>query len=80
MKFKGTRGIILRAAAAAREDPAKYRRPLSDFADGLSAYWDPTAPVPCCQTYCSGPGGDDKYYKGQRSGGGSAAASGHGQR
>ncbi len=49
-------------AAAAREDPAKYRQPLSDFADGLAAYWDPTAPVPCYQAYCSGPGGDDKYY------------------
>ncbi len=49
-------------AAAAREDPAKYRQPLSDFADGLAAYWDPTAAVPCYQAYCSGPGGNDKYY------------------
>ena len=49
-------------AGAEREDPAKYRQPLSNFADGLSAYWDPTAPVPCYQAYCSGPGSDDKYY------------------
>ena len=49
-------------AGAARQDPAKYRQPLSDFADGLSTYWDPTAPVPCYQAYCSGPGSDDKYY------------------
>ncbi len=49
-------------AGAEREDPAKYRQPLSLFADGLVAYWDPTAPVPCYQAYCSGPGGDDKYY------------------
>lgn len=49
-------------AAAAREDPAKYRKPLYEFADGLSAYWDPTAPVPGYEAYCSGPGGQDKYY------------------
>ena len=49
-------------AAAAREDPAKYRQPLADFAEGLATYWDATAPVPCYQAYCSGPGSDDKYY------------------
>ena len=49
-------------AAAAKEDPAKYRKALDDFASGLSAYWDPDAPVPGYEAYCSGPGSQDKYY------------------
>ncbi len=49
-------------AAAAHADPAKYKPVLADFADGLQGYWDPTAPVPAYNAYCSGPGGTDKYY------------------
>ena len=49
-------------AAAAREDPAPYRQVLYDFTDGLTTYWDPSAPVPGYNAYCSGPGGTDKYY------------------
>ena len=49
-------------AAAAKADPAKYRSDLDNFANGLSSYWDPSAPVPCYQAYCSGPGSTDKYY------------------
>ena len=49
-------------AAAAKEDPAKCRKALDDFASGLSAYWDASAPVPGYEAYCSGPGSPDKYY------------------
>jgi len=49
--------------AAARWNPAKYRKLLTDFSDGMeSGYWDPQAPVPGFNAYCSGPGGTDKYY------------------
>ncbi len=49
--------------AAARWNPAKYRRLLIEFSDGMeSGYWDPQAPVPGFNAYCSGPGGMDKYY------------------
>lgn len=49
--------------AAARWNPAKYRKLLYDFSDGMeSGYWDPQAPVPGFNAYCSGPGGTDKYY------------------
>ena len=49
-------------AAAAREDPARYRAALDSFTSGLQTYWDPQSPVPCYNAYCSGPGGTDKYY------------------
>ena len=48
--------------AAAKEDPGKYKAALYDFTDGLSAYWDASAPVPGYEAYCSGPGSEDKYY------------------
>ena len=51
-------------AAAAREDPAKYKAALYDFTDGLTTYWDPQpkGTPPGYNAYCSGPGGTDKYY------------------
>jgi len=51
-------------AAAAKEDPAKYRAVLYDFTDGLTTYWDPQpkGSPPGYNAYCSGPGGTDKYY------------------
>ncbi len=51
-------------AAAAKEDPAKYRAVLYDFTDGLTTYWDsqPKGSPPGYNAYCSGPGGTDKYY------------------
>ena len=49
-------------AAAARENPKKYKTALYEFAHGLESYWDPKAPVPGYNAYCSGPGGTDKYY------------------
>ncbi len=47
---------------AARHNPAKYKAALYDFREGLQTYWDPQAPVPGFNAYCSGPGGTDKYY------------------
>src|SRR5687768_8709233 len=47
---------------AARHNPAKYKSILYDFREGLQTYWDPIAPVPGFNAYCSGPGGNDKYY------------------
>jgi uncharacterized protein YyaL (SSP411 family) len=47
---------------AARHNPTKYKQALYDFREGLQTYWDPIAPVPGFNAYCSGPGGDDKYY------------------
>jgi uncharacterized protein YyaL (SSP411 family) len=47
---------------AVRHNPAKYKPALYDFREGLQTYWDPIAPVPGFNAYCSGPGGDDKYY------------------
>jgi len=51
-------------AAAAKEDPAKYRAVLYEFTDGLTTYWDPQpkGSPPGYNAYCSGPGGTDKYY------------------
>jgi rhamnogalacturonyl hydrolase YesR len=49
-------------AKAAANDPKKYTHVLYDFTNGLKSYWDPDAPVPCYNAYCSGPGGTDKYY------------------
>ncbi len=49
-------------AAAAREDPPKYKQALYDFFDGLQNYWDPAVAVPGYNSYCSGPNGTDKYY------------------
>ncbi len=49
-------------AAAAREDPARYRAALDSFTSGLQTYWDPQSPVPGYNAYCSGPGGTDKFY------------------
>ena len=51
-------------AAAARYDPAQYRPILDDFGQGLREYWDPQpkGTPPGFNAYCSGPGGDDKYY------------------
>ncbi|MES2463891.1 MAG: glycoside hydrolase family 76 protein [Armatimonadota bacterium] len=47
---------------AAQHNPAKYKQTLYDFREGLQTYWDPIAPVPGFNAYCSGPGGNDKYY------------------
>ncbi len=47
---------------AARHNPAKYKPLLYDFREGLQTYWDPIAPIPGFNAYCSGPGGNDKYY------------------
>ncbi len=61
--FMWANGVQLAVlAAAAQQDPAKYKPLLYDFTEGLQAYWDPTAPVPAYNAYCSGPGGTDKYY------------------
>ena len=49
-------------AAAAHEDTHKYKSVLYEFAHGLESYWDPEAPVPGYNAYCSGPRGTDKYY------------------
>lgn len=49
-------------AAAAQEDPAKYRPVLDAFGQGLQEYWDPQSQPPGFNAYCSGPGGTDKYY------------------
>lgn len=46
---------------AARNDPAKDKPLLYEFREGLQTYWDPKAPVPGFNAYCSGPGGTDKY-------------------
>ncbi len=49
---------------ATQADPAKYRPVLDAFAQGLREYWDPQpkGSPPGFNAYCSGPGGDDKYY------------------
>lgn len=47
---------------AVRHNPARYKSVLYDFREGLQTYWDPEAPVPGFNAYCSGPGGMDKYY------------------
>jgi len=50
--------------AATRYDPATYRPLLSAYGQGLREYWDPQpkGSPPGFNAYCSGPGGDDKYY------------------
>lgn len=50
--------------SATRYDPARYKPLLSEFGEGLRDYWDPTpkGSPPGFNAYCSGPGGDDKYY------------------
>ncbi len=62
--FMWENGVQIRALVdAARYDPAKYTPLLNAFADGLEKhYWDPVGPNPGFNAYCSGPGGDDKYY------------------
>jgi rhamnogalacturonyl hydrolase YesR len=57
-------GIVLGMLAdATRYDPAQYKPILYNFTLGLTNYyWDPTAPVPAYNAYCSGPGGTDKFY------------------
>jgi len=61
--FMWANGVQLSVLAlAAQTDPVKYSNPLYDFTRGLEAYWDPAAPVPGYNAWCSGPGGTDKYY------------------
>ena len=62
--FMWANGVQLSVlVAAAQRDPKKYRTALYDFSDGLQKYyWDPQAPVPGFNAWCSGPGGTDKYY------------------
>lgn len=61
--FMWANGVQFTAlVGAAREDSAKYRKPLYEFAEGLNAYWDASAAVPGYEAYCSGPGSQDKYY------------------
>lgn len=58
-------GVQIRVlAAAAQAEPAKYRPILDAFGRGLNDYWDtqPKGTPPGFNAYCSGPGGDDKYY------------------
>ncbi len=57
-------GVQIRALVdAMRYDPAKYGPILDRFAEGLQKYyWDPVGANPGFNAYCSGPGGDDKYY------------------
>jgi len=50
---------------AARYDPVKYKPLVAPYAVSLMKnYWDPTpkGSPPGFNAYCSGPGGDDKYY------------------
>ena len=64
--FMWDNGVQWRALVdAARYDPAKYRPILTTFGAGLRQfYWDPQpkGSPPGFNAYCSGPGGDDKYY------------------
>ena len=62
--FMWENGVQIRALVdATHYNPAKYRPILDQFADGLEQYyWDPVGPHPGFNAYCSGPGGDDKYY------------------
>ncbi len=49
---------------ATQADPAQYRPVLDAFSQGIQEYWDPKpkGSPPGFNAYCSGPGGDDKYY------------------
>ena len=62
--FMWENGVQIRALVdAAHYDSAKYTPVLNTFADALQKYyWDPVGPNPGFNAYCSGPGGDDKYY------------------
>jgi len=64
--FMWDNGVQWRALVdAARYDPAKYKPLLATYGEGLRQdYWDPRpkGSPPGFNAYCSGPGGDDKYY------------------
>ena len=64
--FMWDNGVQFRALVdASRYDPAKYKPLLAAYGDGLRQYyWDPRpkGSPPGFNAYCSGPGGDDKYY------------------
>jgi hypothetical protein len=64
--FMWDNGVQWRALVdAARYDPAKYKPLLTTFGASLRQdYWDPRpkGSPPGFNAYCSGPGGDDKYY------------------
>ena len=64
--FMWDNGVQFRALVeAARYDPAKYKPLLKEYGISLRQnYWDPTpkGSPPGFNAYCSGPGGDDKYY------------------
>jgi hypothetical protein len=62
--FSWDNGVQWRALVdAARYQPAKYDPLLETYGEGLHQYyWDPQVAIPGFNAYCSGPGGDDKYY------------------
>ena len=64
--FMWDNGVQIRALVdAARYEPARYKPLLTTFGAGLRQYyWDtqPKGSPPGFNAYCSGPGGDDKYY------------------
>ncbi len=64
--FMWDNGVQWRALVdASRYNPATYKPILETFGEGLRQYyWDPTpkGSPPGFNAYCSGPGGDDKYY------------------
>ena len=64
--FMWDNGVQWRALVdAARYDPARYKPLLTTYGASLRKnYWDPTpkGSPPGFNAYCSGPGGDDKYY------------------
>ena len=64
--FMWDNGVQFRALVdASRYDTAKYKPILTAYGDGLRQYyWDPRpkGSLPGFNAYCSGPGGDDKYY------------------
>lgn len=63
--FMWANGVQWRVLTVATQaDPAKYGPSLAAFGRGLNDYWDPQpkGSPPGFNAYCSGPGGDDKYY------------------
>ena len=64
--FMWDNGVQWRALVdAARYDPARYKPLLAAYGEALRRdYWDPRphGSPPGFNAYCSGPGGDDKYY------------------
>ena len=64
--FMWDNGVQWRALVeAARTDPAKYKPILETYGEAMhQGYWDPRpkGSPPGFNAYCSGPGGDDKYY------------------